>query len=87
MTLLAKNILILVAVLLLGAPPARAQQVQVQVLERQSPDPEQIEPTLEAQRQRLEQQKRMALINTWTRQRRAELVDRGELAVNLNSLN
>jgi len=59
----------------------------VQVLERQSPDPEQIEPTLEAQRQRLEQQKRMALINTWTRQRRAELVDRGELAVNLNSLN
>ena len=33
MTLLPKNILILAAALLLGAPPASAQQVQVQVLE------------------------------------------------------
>ena len=59
----------------------------VQVLERQTPDAEQIEPTLEAQRKLLEQQKRSALIETWTDHRRSELADNGELSVNLNTLN
>ena len=59
----------------------------VQVLERQTPDAEEIEPKLEAQRKLLEQQKRSALIETWTDHRRSELADNGELSVNLNTLN
>lgn len=59
----------------------------IQVLDRRLPTAEQIEPEVEAQRQLLQQQKRNALVNTWIGQRRASLIDDGELALNLDSLN
>ncbi len=59
----------------------------IQVLDRRLPTAEEIEPEVEAQRQLLQQQKRNALVNTWIGQRRAALVDSGELALNLDALN
>jgi len=59
----------------------------IQVLERRKPDPDEVEPQVEVQRQLLEQQKRSTLIEDWINQRQAALTDNGELIVNLDSLN
>jgi peptidyl-prolyl cis-trans isomerase D len=59
----------------------------IQVLERRKPDPDEVEPQVEVQRQLLEQQKRSTLIEDWINQRQATLTDNGELIVNLDSLN
>jgi len=67
--------------------PVGERLALVQVLERRGPDEAQIEESLEVQRERIEQQKRTALIQTWIDRRRADLNASGELGVNLRSLN
>jgi peptidyl-prolyl cis-trans isomerase D len=58
----------------------------VQVLEREAPSPEEIESQLEAERERLANQLVEKLTTSWVARRRAELLEAGELAVNLDLL-
>jgi peptidyl-prolyl cis-trans isomerase D len=55
----------------------------VQVLAREEPDEAVLEAELEGERSRLQARKREALVSTWIGQRRAELLDDGELSVDL----
>ena len=55
----------------------------VEVLERKQPTPEEVDPAVEAERKALHEHELEAQLQTWLEDRRAELVDAGELAVNL----
>ena len=67
--------------------PVGERLAMVQVLERRGPEEGQVEETLEAQRESLEQQKRTALIQTWIDRRRSDLEASGQLGVNLRPVN
>ena len=58
----------------------------VQLLERQEPEPGEIEAEVEAERLKLAEQRRRDLIDSWVLQRQAELAEKGELSINLTSL-
>ena len=55
----------------------------VQVLDREVPDEAAVAAEVEAERARLEARKRETLLATWMAQRRAELLEAGELSVDL----
>lgn len=59
------------------------QLALVQVLERQEPDPAEIEMALDDERERLRNEKLGTLLESWVAQRRDELLAEGQLAVNL----
>jgi hypothetical protein len=56
----------------------------VQLLERQLPDAADIEQGIEAERQQLRSQKQTVLAQSWLNERRSELIEAGELAVDLS---
>ena len=58
----------------------------IQLLERQDPDPEEIEKQVEEVREQLSTDKLNRLTEFWVGQRRAQLADSGELIVNLEIL-
>jgi peptidyl-prolyl cis-trans isomerase D len=58
----------------------------IQLLERQDPDPEEIEKQVEEERKQLSTNKLNRLSEFWVGQLRAQLVDSGELIVNLEIL-
>ncbi len=58
----------------------------VQVLEHQDPDPEQVEPLVEAKREELLQAKRNDRTEAWVNLRRQELTESGDLIVNLAAI-
>jgi peptidyl-prolyl cis-trans isomerase D len=58
----------------------------VQVLERQEAKPEEVAKQVDAERERLTTEKLDALISAWLNDRRAQLVESGELTVNLDLL-
>jgi len=58
----------------------------LQVLEREAPSPEEVEVQVAAERQRLESQKLNLLTETWIDQRREQLAEQGQLAINLDAL-
>jgi parvulin-like peptidyl-prolyl isomerase len=58
----------------------------VQLLERQQPDPEEVAKQVDAERRRLSEEKLDALMSAWINDRRAQLVEDGELSVNLDLL-
>ena len=59
---------------------------KVQVLERKQPAAAEIDPAVEAERRELRERKLEAQLTTWVASRRADLLDAGELAVNLESV-
>jgi peptidyl-prolyl cis-trans isomerase D len=63
------------------------QLALVQVLERQSQDADDLEQQVAQERDRLHRQKFETLIGTWIQQRRRELVENGELIVDLSLIN
>jgi peptidyl-prolyl cis-trans isomerase D len=58
----------------------------VQVLERQEPKPEEVAKQLDAERERLAAEKLDALMSAWINDRRAQLMEAGQLSVNLDLL-
>lgn len=56
----------------------------VQVLERQQADPDEIEQQLQAERERLRNQKMTRLLDTWVNERRNQLAKEGELVVDMD---
>lgn len=60
------------------------QLALVQVLERQEADPDEVEQQLQAERERLRNQKMTRLLETWVNERRKQLAKEGELAVNMD---
>jgi peptidyl-prolyl cis-trans isomerase D len=58
----------------------------LQLLERQDPNPEDIEKQVEEERKQLSTSKLNRLTEVWVGQRRAQLADSGELIVNLELL-
>jgi peptidyl-prolyl cis-trans isomerase D len=58
----------------------------VQVLERQMPEDVDIEKGVEAEREQLRNQKRALLAQSWINARRKELIEAGELAVDLTPI-
>lgn len=58
----------------------------IQVLERSEPEEPEIEAQLDSERERLRNQKLGSYLETWIAQRRSQLLDRGQLVVNLDAL-
>jgi len=59
-----------------------SQRVFIQLLERQSPDEEELQATVEARREDLLNAKRSRLVQEWVDRRRLDLEQNGELLVN-----
>jgi peptidyl-prolyl cis-trans isomerase D len=55
----------------------------VEVLERKEPTPEEVDPAVAAERKALEERELEAQVRTWLDERQSELLDAGELVVNL----
>jgi peptidyl-prolyl cis-trans isomerase D len=58
----------------------------LQVLERQMPEEADVEKAVEVEREQLQNQKLMLLAQNWINERRAALIESGELAVDLNRI-
>ncbi len=60
--------------------------VLVQVLERSEPEEKEVEAQIELERERIRNQKLGAYLQTWINERRTELLESGQLVVNLEAL-
>jgi peptidyl-prolyl cis-trans isomerase D len=58
----------------------------LQVLERQMPEQVDVEKAVEVEREQLQNQKLMLLAQSWINERRAALIESGDLAVDLNQI-